>query len=138
MAIGINVHNRDPFKFISDPDSPTMPPTDLPDNIDDHYGNENDGNKDNSNNSDSDDNNSGNDSNNNSSDDSNSSIYKNNNSNNSNKGRSKKRKLDDTVIPFCKARLLSLMKEIATDEDPLNDKCYSKLFLTAEDQYQHK
>ncbi|KAI8047843.1 uncharacterized protein B0P05DRAFT_565257 [Gilbertella persicaria] len=138
MAIGINVHERDPFKFISYPDSPTMPPTDLPDNIDDHDGNDNNGNNDDSNNSGSDDsNNSGSDDSNNSgSDDSNSSIYKNNNSNNGSKDRSKKRKLDDTVIPFCKDRLLNLMKEIATDENPLNDKCYSKQFLTAKDQYQ--
>jgi hypothetical protein len=136
LAIGINVHERDPFKFISYPDSPTIPCTDLPDNIDDHDGNDNNGNNDDSNNSDSDDNNSGNDSSNNGSDDSNSSIYKNNNSNNSNKDRSKKRKLDNTVIPFCKDRVLNLMKEIATDENPLNDNCYSKQFLTAEDQYQ--
>ncbi|KAI9499002.1 hypothetical protein BDB00DRAFT_797749 [Zychaea mexicana] len=112
MAIGINVHKRDPFKFISYPDSPTMPPTDLPDNIDDHDGNDNNGNNDDSNNSDSDNSNSGNDSNNNGSDDSNSSIYKNNNSNNSNKDRSQKRKLDDTVIPFCKDRQL---RAFATD-----------------------
>ncbi|CEP11166.1 hypothetical protein [Parasitella parasitica] len=104
MAIGINVHERDPFKFISYPDSPTMPPTDLPDNIDDHDGNDNNGNND--------------------------------DSNNSNKDRPKKWRLDDTVILFCKDRLLNLMKEIATDENPLNDNCYSKQFLTAEDQYQ--
>ncbi|KAI8060424.1 uncharacterized protein B0P05DRAFT_590841 [Gilbertella persicaria] len=106
VAIGINVHERHPFKFISYPDSPTMPPTDLPDNIDDHDGNDNNGNN----------------------DDSNSSIYKNNNSNSSNKDRSEKRKLYDTVIPFCKDRLRNLMKEIATDENPLNDNCYSKQF----------
>ncbi|KAG0900683.1 hypothetical protein G6F29_011779 [Rhizopus arrhizus] len=121
LAIGINVHERDPFRFISYPDSPTMPCTDLPDNIDDHDGNDNNGNNDDSNNSNSDDSNS---------------VYKNNNSNNSNKDKSKKRKLDNTVIPFCKDRLLNLMKEIATDENPLNNNCYSKQFLTAEDQYQ--
>ncbi|KAI9468525.1 MAG: hypothetical protein EXX96DRAFT_629990 [Benjaminiella poitrasii] len=125
MAIGINVHKQDPFKFISYPDSPTMPSTDLPDNIDDRDGNDNNGNNDNSNGSDD-----------NGSDNSNSSIYRNKNSNNSNKDRSKKRKLDDTDIPFCKDRLLNLMKEIATDENPLNDNCYSKQFLTTEDQYQ--
>ncbi|ORE00793.1 hypothetical protein BCV72DRAFT_246403 [Rhizopus microsporus var. microsporus] len=113
-----------------------MPCTDLPDNIDYHDGKDNNGNNDDSSNSDSNDNNSGNDSNSNDSDDSNSRIYKNNNSDNSNKDRSKKRKLDNTVIPFCKDRLLNLMKEIATDENPLNDSCYSKQFLTAEGQYQ--
>ncbi|KAK4516954.1 uncharacterized protein ATC70_000282 [Mucor velutinosus] len=170
MAIGISVHERDPFKFISYPDSPTMPSTNLPDNIDDLDGNDSNGNNNdsnnngsddsdnngnnndsdnNGNNNDSDNNGNNNDSNNNgnnndsnnngsddSSDDSNSSIYENNNSNNSNKDRSKKRKLNDTVIPFCKDRLLSLMKEIATDENPLNNNCYFKQFLTAEDQYQ--
>ncbi|KAI9267653.1 hypothetical protein EDC94DRAFT_657265 [Helicostylum pulchrum] len=30
MTIGINVHERDSFKSISYPDSPTMPSTDLP------------------------------------------------------------------------------------------------------------
>lgn len=119
MAIVINVHERDPFKFISYPDSPTIPSIDLPDNIDDHDGNDNND-----------------DSNNSNSDDSNISTYKNNTSNNSNKDRSKKRKLNDTVIPFCKDRLLNLMKEIVTDENPLNNNCYSKQFLTAEDQYQ--
>ncbi|KAI8988554.1 hypothetical protein BDF20DRAFT_856380 [Mycotypha africana] len=100
--------------------------TDLPDNIDDHDGNDNNDKSDDRNNSDS---NSG-------SDDSNSSIYKNDKNNNSKKDRSKKRKLNDTVIPFCKERLLNLMREIATEENPLNDNCYTKQFLTAEKQYQ--
>lgn len=68
-------------------------------------------------------------------------IYHSNNngsddSDRSNKDRSKKRKLNDAVISFCKDRLLNLMKEISTNENPLNDNCYSKQFLTAEDQYQ--
>lgn len=135
MAIGIKVHARDPFKFLSYPDSPTMPSTDLPGNIDDLDGNDNNGNNNDSNNSDSNDSSSGNDSNNSDINDSNSGNDS-NNRNSSNKDRSKKRKLDDTVIPFCKDRLLNLMKEIATVENPFNDNCYSKQFLTAKEQYQ--
>lgn len=101
MAIGINVHERDPFKFISYPNSPIMSFTDLPGNVDDHNG------KDNSDHSDGHDD-----------DDDNNIIT------------SRKWKVDGTVVPFCKERLLNLMKEIATSEDPLNGSCYTKwIFL---------
>lgn len=123
MAIGMNVIERDPYTYISYPESPRIltedifhsePHNNVNDDNDDHGNNNDSGNKD-------------------SSDDEN---------DNSNIGEASyltkaghKRHHSGEIVPFCKNRLLHMISTIASHEDPHNDDCYVQQFATTESQF---
>lgn len=123
MAIGMNVIERDPYTYISYPESPRIltedifhsePHNNVNDDNDDHGNNNDSGNKD-------------------SSDDEN---------DNSNIGEASyltkaghKRNHSGEIVPFCKNRLLHMISTIASHEDPHNDDCYVQQFATTESQF---
>ncbi|KAI9031044.1 hypothetical protein CLU79DRAFT_831566 [Phycomyces nitens] len=116
--IGLDVHERDPYTFLIYPSTLILSPTEtsLDDIIEDGDGT--------THNSDDDCNN----------------VESNkdaaNKTNDNDKApRGQKRKFDSPVIPYCKDRVLHIMKTIGTNVDPTNESVFSHEFVTSALQY---
>jgi hypothetical protein len=133
MAISVEVLERDPYTYLSYPDSSRN-------NDDSGNDSNNDDGDDDSNNDDGGDDSNNDDGNSNSSGDKDSSDEEDANSDSgeasyqTNAGQ--KRSYNGEVMPFCKDRLLRLISTIASHEDPHNDDCYVEQFVTGEKQFE--
>ncbi|KAG2221911.1 hypothetical protein INT45_013247 [Circinella minor] len=127
-AIGSDVLERDPYTFLTYPPTPSLAPT-TPSNNDDI--DDDDGSQHNNN-----DNNNNNNNNNNNSDLSQKTKDTPSDSTDSPKApHNRKRKIEDSVIPYCKERVLQTMKTIATNVNPNNEPIFDYVFVTSEMQY---
>ncbi|KAG2187567.1 hypothetical protein INT44_005256 [Umbelopsis vinacea] len=131
-AVSKDVHERDPFTFVTYPPTPVLKPAEPSSSCDDNTDIYSNGIDKKNNNEDNcaknhDDSNNNYDS-----------IISNDSkeSNVTEAHAEQKQKSDVDIIPFGKNRLVHIMKLIASKEDPSNSNCYDYQFITAEIQYE--